>query len=103
MAAWAQARRKIPRWAREELEWCFPLSLLKAKKVETPSCYGMLAELEPCSFGAEQALSRIDRGLAISEETGSESPILYLLSPGRGDILLKCDPANPAPAQDAYS
>ena len=48
-----------------------------------------------------RALTLIDEGLKIAEETGEHitDPYLYRL---RGDILLKRDPANPAPAEDAY-
>jgi predicted ATPase len=61
----------------------------------------MLAELEAMPRGAEQALSRIDRGLAISGETGERITDSYLYRL-RGDLLLKRDSADPVPAEEAY-
>jgi len=61
----------------------------------------MLAELEAATRGPDSALTLIDRGLTIAEETGGRSmePYLHRL---RGDILIKRNPADPAPAEDAY-
>jgi len=63
--------------------------------------HGLLAELEAATRGPDSALTLIDQGLTIAEETGGHfmDPYLHRL---RGDILLKRDPADPAPAADAY-
>ena len=65
-----------------------------------PSFYGLLAELEVMQ-GPDSALTLIDEGLTIAEETGEHftDPYLHRL---RGDILLKRDPTNPAPAEEAF-
>ena len=46
-------------------------------------------------------MGRIGEGLAIAEKTGERytDSFLHRL---RGDVLLKRDPADPAPAEDAY-
>ena len=100
-AAWARGRLQDPGVGAEELERVLSAFLAQGQKVETPSCYGMLAELEAIPRGAEQALARIDQGLAISEETGERITDSYLYRL-RGDILLKCDPADPGPPENAY-
>ena len=67
----------------------------------SPLFHGMLAQLEAATRGHDAALTLIDRGLAIAAETGERftDPYLHRL---RGDILLKRDPANPAPAEEAF-
>jgi predicted ATPase len=62
---------------------------------------GLLAQLEAETPGAEGALARIDEALALSNEIGHgcSLPFLHRL---RGETLLKRDPANPAPAEEAF-
>ena len=59
------------------------------------------AELEAATQGPDAALALIDQGLAIANETGEHllDPYLHRL---RGEILLKRDPANPTPAEEAF-
>jgi predicted ATPase len=66
-----------------------------------PLFHGWLAELEAATRGPDSALTLIDQGLAIAEETGERLAESYLHRL-RGDILLKRDPANPAPAEEAF-
>jgi predicted ATPase len=70
-------------------------------KIRAPFLHGLLAELEAATRGPDGALPLIDRGLAIADETGEHftDPYLHRL---RGEILLKRDPANPAPAEEAF-
>jgi hypothetical protein len=69
-------------------------------KNDTPFFHGMLAELEAATRGPDCALTLIDRGLTIAEETGGRcmEPYLHRL---RGDILLKRDPADRGAKFDA--
>jgi hypothetical protein len=70
-------------------------------KVFAPLFQGRLAELEAEGNDAEAALPRIDAALALANETGehwTDSPLHRI----RGDILLKRNPANPAPAEEAF-
>ena len=65
-----------------------------------PYFQGLLAEIE-AQGDAEGALTRIDEALALAGETGEHwsDAFLHRL---RGEILLKRDPANTAPAEDAF-
>jgi predicted ATPase len=60
-----------------------------------------LATMEAESLGPDAALARIDESLAVAGETGEHrsDAILHGI---RGDILLKHDPANTAPAEEAF-
>jgi tetratricopeptide (TPR) repeat protein len=62
---------------------------------------GLLAELELATSRPHSALRRIDEALEIADLIGglSRVPYLYRL---RGDILLKCNPADPVAAENAY-
>ena len=79
--------------------WSLYLNL--GNKSGAPSFHGLLAELEALRANREAALALIDQGLAIAKETGEHytDPYLYRL---RGEMLLKRDLANPAPAEEAY-
>jgi hypothetical protein len=60
----------------------------------------LLAELEATTRGPDTALALIDQALAIAEETEQHlsDPYLHGL---RGEFLLRRDPSNPGPAQEA--
>ena len=62
---------------------------------------GLLAEIEAQGQQVEGALARIDEALALAQQTGERwsEPFLHRV---RGEILLKRDPANTAPAEDAF-
>ena len=62
---------------------------------------GLLADLEVDAGNAEGALTLIDNGLAMAQEGGQHYADSFL-NRLRGDILLKRDPADPAPAEEAY-
>ena len=97
---WARGRLLDPRSGATELRRALAKLNAQGHKLGMPSFYGLLAELE-VTQGPDTALTLIDEGLKIAEETGEHitDPYLYRL---RGDILLKRDPTNPAPAEDAY-
>jgi hypothetical protein len=61
----------------------------------------LLAELELRTHGVDSALARIDEALALArqDETRRDLALPYLL---RGEFLLKCDPPNPAVAEEAF-
>jgi predicted ATPase len=65
-----------------------------------PFFQGVLAEIE-AQDDAEGALTRIDEALALAGETGEHwsDAFLHRL---RGEVLLKRDPANTAPAEEAF-
>ena len=66
-----------------------------------PLYHGLLAELEAEGQGAKAALARTDAALACARET-RESWTDAFLHRIRGEILLKCEPANTAPAEEAF-
>jgi class 3 adenylate cyclase/predicted ATPase len=69
-------------------------------KLFVPFYHGLLAEIE-AQRDAEGGLTQIDEALALAGETGERwsDAFLHRL---RGEILLKRDPANTAPAEDAF-
>ena len=73
----------------------------QGNKMAAPFFHGLLAELEVNAPGPESALALIDQGLAIANETGEHLTDAYLHRL-RGDILLKREPSNTAPAEEAY-
>jgi hypothetical protein len=70
-------------------------------KCGAPFFHGLLAELEATTKGPDSALALIDHGLSIAEETEQHlsDPYLHGL---RGEILLRRDPSNPGPAEEAF-
>ena len=61
----------------------------------------LLAELELQTHGVDSALARIDEALALAPHVGRRCnlPLAHLV---HGEILLKRDPAAPAPAEEAF-
>ena len=74
---------------------------VKATSSSLPLYRGLLAEIEAESGGAEAALAGIDGALALAGETGEHwfDAGLHRI---RGEILLKQNPADPAPAEAAF-
>ena len=60
-----------------------------------------LAEAEARAGDCDRAVAILDEALATSDRTGYRA-FEAELHRARGEILLKRDPANPAPAEDAY-
>ena len=63
--------------------------------------HGRLAELEAEQMSADEALSSIDRAIELAR-AGDIRYLDALLHRIRGDILLRRDPTNVVPAEDAY-
>ena len=66
-----------------------------------PLFHGRLAELEAEQTSVEEALASIDRAIELAR-AGDIRYIDALLHRIRGDILLRRDPANAAPAEEAF-
>jgi predicted ATPase len=98
-SAWASARLDGRDPGATELRQALVAYTDQGNKHFVPFFQGLLAEIE-AQDDAEAALSRIDEALALACETGERwsDAFLYRL---RGEILLKRDPANTAPAEDA--
>jgi adenylate cyclase len=73
----------------------------QGNRQQAPLFQGRLAELEAGVGDAEGALRRLDEALALATEMG-ERWTDALLHRFRGAILLKRDPANTAPAEEAF-
>jgi predicted ATPase len=73
----------------------------QGNKILAPLFQGRLAELEAEAPDADGALIRIDEALALANETG-EHWTDALLHRIRGEILLRRDPANATPAEEAF-
>jgi predicted ATPase len=69
----------------------------QGNKLYAPLFQGLLAEFEAEGDDAVSALQRIDEALAVARQTGEHATDALLLRI-RGEILLKRDPANTAPA-----
>ena len=73
----------------------------QGNKLYTPLFQGLLAELEAEGRDVDDALQRIDEALALASQTGerwTDAPLHRI----RGAILLKRDPADPVPAEEAF-
>jgi adenylate cyclase len=72
----------------------------QGNKLYAPLFQGLLAELEAEGDDADGALQGLDEALALASETGQRWTDALVHSI-RGAILLKRDPANAAPAEEA--
>jgi predicted ATPase len=72
----------------------------QGNKFFVPFYQGLLAEIE-AQGDAEGAWTRIEEALALARDTGEHwsDALLYRL---RGEVLLNRDPANTAPAEEAF-
>jgi predicted ATPase len=97
---WARARLDDRETGGERFREAIAAIAASGTKYWVPFFQGLLAEVEAERQEVEQALTRIDEALALAQQTGEHwtDAFLHRL---RGEILLKRDPANPAPAEDA--
>jgi predicted ATPase len=73
----------------------------QGNKMLAPLYKGLLAELEAEGQELVEALTRIDEALMLATETGERWSDAFLQRI-RGEILLKRDPSNTAPAEEAF-
>jgi predicted ATPase len=100
-AHWARGRLHDPQEGADGLRQALATFTAHGNKNGAPFFHGLLAELEATTKGPESALTGIDHALRIAEETGEHlcDPYLHGL---RGDLLLRRDPSNPGPAEEAF-
>jgi predicted ATPase len=98
---WARARFGDQETGATELQQALSAYIAQGNKWCVPFYQGLLAEIEAEREGAEGALARIDEALALASETGEHWTDAFLHRI-RGEILLKRDPANTAPAEEAF-
>jgi class 3 adenylate cyclase/predicted ATPase len=99
-ANWARGKRGDPEAGALGLKEALASYLAQGNKSGVPSFHGLLAELEAMRPDLDTALTTIEAGLAMAEETGEHytDPYLHRL---RGEYLLMRCPAAPVPAEEA--
>jgi predicted ATPase len=99
--SWARGGLGDARTGADELRNSLDTYATQGNRLGVPYFLGCLAELEAAAADNEGALALIDEGLAMADEGGQHiwDAFLHRL---RGEILLKRDPANTLPAEEAY-
>jgi predicted ATPase len=99
-SAWASARLDGGETVATELRQALAAYTDQGNRISVPLFQVLLAEIE-AQRDAEGALTRIDEALALAGETGEHwsDALLHRL---RGEILLKRDPANTLPTEEAF-
>jgi tetratricopeptide (TPR) repeat protein len=99
-ANWARGKQLDPEAGALGLKQALASYLALGNKSAAPSFHGLLAELEVMRPDLDRALTTLDAGLAMGEETGEHytDPYLYRL---RGEFLLIRSPAAPE-AEEAF-
>jgi predicted ATPase len=100
-STWARARLGDRQGGMAGLREALAAYLGQGNKLYAPLFQGQLAELEAEGDDPDTALRRIDEALALASETG-EHWTDALLHRIRGAILLKRDPANTTPTEEAF-
>ena len=100
-ANWARGKQYDPEAGALGLKEALASYLALGNKSGAPSFHGLLAELEAMRPDLDAALTTIDVGLAMAEETGEHctDPYLHQL---RGRFLLRRCPEAPVPAEEAF-
>jgi predicted ATPase len=100
-ANWARGKLTGPEGGAAAFREALASYLAQGNKSSAPSFYGLLAELEAMGPDLDVALTTIDAGLALAEETAEHytDPYLHRL---RGDLLLMRPSADPVPAEEAF-
>jgi class 3 adenylate cyclase/DNA-binding winged helix-turn-helix (wHTH) protein/predicted ATPase len=100
-ASWAHGRLTDPECGSGSMRKAMESYSAQGNRLFVPYFLGLRAELEAETRSTDVALTLIDEGLAISHETGEciSDSFLHRL---RGEILLIRDPANLAPAEQAF-
>ncbi len=96
-SAWARAKVSDRDAGSTEFRQALAEYAGQGNKLSLPFYRGLLAEIESEGHGAEAALTGIDEALVLAGETGEHwfDAGLHRI---RGEILLKQNPADPAPA-----
>jgi class 3 adenylate cyclase/predicted ATPase len=100
-ASWARGKQGEPKAGAVGLKQALASYLALGNKSGAPSFQGLLAELEAMRSDLDSALTTIDAGLTMAEETGEHYTDPYLLRL-RGDFILMRSPADPLPAEEAF-
>jgi predicted ATPase len=98
---WAQSRLGDRAAGATKLRQTVANFMAGGHHIFAPLYTGLLAELDAGGPGPNDALTQIDAAIALAQQTGERwtDSMLHRI---RGEILLKRDPANPAPAEEAF-
>ena len=99
--SWARARLGDHESRTTGLKQALAAYIGQRNKLHAPIFHGLVAEVEAEGDDADRAVRRIDEALALANKTGARwtDALLHRI---RGEILLKREPANPAPAEEAF-
>jgi len=100
-AAWARARLGDGEPAAIDLENTIAVLLEQGNKVWLPLFKGLLADVQAEGQHIAKALTCVAEALELANETGEHWTDSFLHRI-RGEILLRRDPANTAPAEEAF-
>src|SRR5271157_4304828 len=100
-SCWARGRLIDPKNGAIEYRDALKNYMDQGNKYFAPFNKGLLAELDAGAGDLRSALTRVDEGLALAQETDQQwsDVFLYRL---RGEILLKQDARNSTPAAEAF-
>jgi class 3 adenylate cyclase/predicted ATPase len=100
-AGWARGRLHVAATGAEDLRRVLADRVHQGARYNAWFYNGLLAELEAETLGLESALMRIDEAIALARQVENRCNLTFphLL---RGQLLLKRDPLNPAPAEEAF-
>ena len=101
VVGWAHGRLSSPTAGAAEMRQALAVLINKGMRIVVVFFQGLLADLELETLGADSAVARIDEALVSADQSTNFAslPFLHRL---RGDTLLKRNPPNIAPAEDAY-
>ncbi len=99
--SWARARLGERETGASELRQSLAEQTAQGNKFNMPLFLGLLAQIEAEENDTERAALRIDEALALANET-TEHGTDSFLHRVRGEIHLKRDPTNTAPAEEAF-
>jgi class 3 adenylate cyclase/predicted ATPase len=100
-AGWARGRIDDPTAGAAQVRRVLAAFVDQGVRVNLGFYTGLLAELEAETLGADSAIARIDEAFALSNQVEHRCSLSFLHRL-RGNILLKREPANPAPAEEAF-
>jgi tetratricopeptide (TPR) repeat protein len=98
---WAQSRLGDRAAGASKLRQTVADYMAGGHRLIAPFYTGLLAELDARGAGPDDALTQIDAAITLAQQTG-ESWTDSMLHRIRGDILLKRDPKDPVPPEEAY-
>jgi class 3 adenylate cyclase len=98
---WARGRIEDPAAGAADVRRVLAAFVEQRVRVNLGFYTGLLAELEAETLGAESALARIDEAFGLSNQVEHRCSLSFLHRL-RGNILFRHEPANPAPAEEAF-